>query len=257
MPDPIHIAQKVAPARLKVQAKQARNAVGLNDVRSQVVIVVDVSGSMDHFFSQGIVDGLVTRCAILGFEFDDDKQIPVYALNDGVQRLPVLTPENLDGYVNKNFRVGGGTNYAPSIRAVLEDAKPGDPLFVWFFTDGENYDHQESADLIKAASRFPIFWQFFGIYGRQAPNFNFLESLDTMSGRVIDNAGFSKLGLLEVTDEELFKAIMHEYKGYPELARRAGLLPWKQDNVFGRRESSGNSGNSGGSLGSRLRGWLS
>lgn len=193
--------------------------------KSQVVAVFDVSGSMDGFYREGVIDALATRVLALGLELDDNGSIPVYALDHGVKKLPDLTKDNLDGYTQKLHKmVGGGTNYAPSLQAILDDAEAGDPMLVLFFTDGENGDHHEAEEVIKNASRLPIFFQFYGIYGNYgSPGFNFLKKLDSMGGRQVDNAGFSELGLemgnnngSSESDTELYEDMLKEYKDFPK-----------------------------------------
>ena len=57
-------------------------------------------------------------------------------------------------------------------------------------------------------------------------NFQFLEELDDMGGRFIDNADFFSVSdPLAISDEQRYDLMVNEYPGWLELAKRQGLLP--------------------------------
>lgn len=242
----LQIVEKKPMGQMKYEVRIAKKEVGFDmSQKSQVVAVFDISGSMEfpenRFYTSGIMAGLATRVLALALTLDDDGNVPVYPFNHSVTQLREdLTEANLDGYINRYFsNIGGGTNYAPFIQRVMEDAGPGDPMLVLVFTDGDNDDKRQAEEAIKAASHLPIFWQFFGIYGKgRAPGFSFLKKLDEMGGRRIDNAGFMELGLYNVTDTELYASMLSEYKDYPAKAKVAGLLD-ANGKWDGSRQSSG------------------
>jgi hypothetical protein len=233
--------KSVTRGQLQILAKDTVVQKGMGGQKAQVVGVFDTSGSTEfpesRFYSDGIMDALGTRVLYVAMELDDNGEIPVYRLTDQVERVrDDLTMANLDTYVAKNFpkySIGGGTRYAPTIRRVVEDARreaqPGVPVLVVLFTDGENdqSDHRDARQALIDASRYPIFFQWFGIYGKgREPAFSFLHSMDEMEGRVVDNAGFSPLGVHEVTNEDLMAALIHEFRDYPAKAAAAGILDW-------------------------------
>jgi hypothetical protein len=100
------------------------------------------------------------------------------------------------------------------------------PIYVNFITDGEPSDRAEAEQQIRQAAFEPIFWQFMGI-GRSFP---FLEKLDDLSGRYVDNADFfavsedELLGRNPIPDDRLFERLMQEYPGWLTAARSRGLL---------------------------------
>lgn len=237
-----------------INAKNALNSHGIT-FKSQVVAVFDISGSMgfspNHFYKSGIMDALANRVLALGLQLDDDGEIPVYTLGTGSRKLASLTKQNLDSYIDKTVEplVGEGTEYAPFIESIVHDAKEGDPMLVLVFTDGDNSDHAATKEAIIKASKLPIFFQWYGIYrGKANPGFPFLEKLDNLSGREIDNCGFSPLGLdlntsisntdSDVEDERLYTDMLKEYKDFPALATSKNVT-WANKATLGRRKIFG------------------
>lgn len=229
----IKIAKKASLNDIKIVAKEAVKKANID--RAQVVCVFDVSGSMTKMYRDGTVKALATRVLALAMQLDDDGVIPVYALDNNCQKVGDLTEDNLEDFVEAEIAplVGGGTEYAPSINEVVKDAREGDDMLVILFTDGANDDRADSRDALINASKLPIFFQFFGIYeGSTEPAFDFLHKMDEMKGRMVDNAGFSPLGLQVVDssksdgDKELYEAILHEYQFFPQKATQANVT-WK------------------------------
>lgn len=76
--------------------------------------------------------------------------------------------------------------------------------------------------MITDAARLPLFWQFIGI-GRE--NYGILEKLDTMEGRVVDNANFFTLDDIDqITDEQLYERLLNEFLQWLEEAKLKNIL---------------------------------
>ncbi|MES2258218.1 MAG: VWA domain-containing protein [Pseudomonadota bacterium] len=105
-----------------------------------------------------------------------------------------------------------------------------------FVTDGSTSDQPLTEKQLRWASREPIFWQFMGIgKGRKSKSkrlalfadsdFPFLEKLDELDGRYVDNANyFSVASPDEHSDTALYDLLMAEYPAWLKLARQNGLL---------------------------------
>lgn len=110
-----------------------------------------------------------------------------------------------------------------------------------FVTDGATFDESETEQQMRWSSFEPIFWQFMaigksrkdvqgeGFFGwlakTFASDFTFLENLDDMSDRYLDNADFFSLEDPEsVEDDRLYELLMNEYPGWVKLAKRQKLL---------------------------------
>ncbi|WP_276308059.1 VWA domain-containing protein [Bacillus sp. AFS019443] len=103
-----------------------------------------------------------------------------------------------------------------------------------FLTDGAAFDETRTIGEIESSSYEPIFWQFMAIgesnydaYGnyQNVGNFGFLEELDNLTGRFIDNANFFHVAdPAGIPDNQLYDLLMTEYPGWVKLARSKGLI---------------------------------
>jgi hypothetical protein len=119
--------------------------------------------------------------------------------------------------------MGGGTSYAGVInRIVKKYAKTsGDPAYILFVTDGDNSDKKPAENAVIEASKYPIFWQFVGIGKGE---FQFLEKLDTLKGRIVDNANFFAVNdINEITDQELYQRMLAEFPLWLKAAKEKGI----------------------------------
>jgi hypothetical protein len=97
------------------------------------------------------------------------------------------------------------------------------PTLVFFITDGDNWDKDETRRVITEAAKQGIFWQFVGIGGRE--RFKFLEELDDLAGRFLDNADFfDAKDIMSWTDEDLYDRILNEFPGWLRQAKSKGLV---------------------------------
>lgn len=223
----------------KEQVLDLKKKVGLEGQKAQVVLALDYSGSMGMLYSDGSVQKLVERILPLGLAFDDNQEVDFYLFHDGQIRVDqTLNLNNIVGYIDNKvmnrYRMGG-TNYAPVINAIVKDfgkksgwfgsGKPSKldlPVYVIFITDGENSDRGDAEQAIREAANHGIFFQFVGI-GRSS--FSFLEKLDNLSGRNIDNANFFKVeNLNNKTDEQLYSLLLTEFPTFVTEARTKNLI---------------------------------
>ena len=240
---------------LKKKAEEKVGLIGLKGKKAQVVNVLDISGSMQGLFQKGVVQSVTERSLATAVQFDDDGSIPVYPFGENSHPAVELRESDFFGFVDqeilKKFRLEGGTNYAGPLKRIIDDHFPGaikeireggglfkksrkgmkisqlsgpiqDPVFVIFITDGNNGDAHKAEDLIRKASVLPMFIQFIGIGGAR---FSFLEKLDNLDGRFIDNAGFFHAKDIDnMSDDEFLDGILNEFPDYMRHARVKGLI---------------------------------
>ena len=226
--------------------------VGLAQHRAKVCLVLDISGSMSGLYRKGLVQGFAERILALGCRFDDDGEIDVFLFGRNVHRDEPMGLGNWARYVGQMIErhpLEGDTRYGAAMEAVrrhyFPDAGGGErktacksalPVYIMFVTDGTTSDKPMTERQLRWSSREPIFWQFMGIgKGKKSKNkrlanvadsdFPFLEKLDELDGRLIDNADFFAVASLdEHSDAELYDLLMTEYPGWVKGAQQHGLL---------------------------------
>jgi len=226
--------------------------VGLDKHRARVCLVLDISGSMGTLYKKGLVQRFAERILALGCRFDDDGEIDVFLFGRNVHRGEAMGLDNFSGYVRdmiERHPLEGDTRYGAAMEAVrrhyFPDARGGErknpckaalPVYVMFVTDGGTSDKPLTERQLRWSSREPIFWQFMGIgKGKKSKSkclinfadsdFPFLEKLDELDGRLIDNAGFFSVASPdEHADPALYDLLMDEYPGWVKSARQQGLI---------------------------------
>lgn len=226
----------------KEKVLDLKKTVGLRNQKASVILALDYSGSMNTLYKNGSVQELVERILPLGLAFDDNGEVDFYLFETGVKKMPEnITISNVQNYVNKKV-IGkynmGGTEYAPVINKIVADFTPKKgglfgiggskeytfdyPVYVIFITDGENSDKKSAESAIIEASKYGIFFQFVGIGSEQ---FNFLQKLDNLSNRNIDNANFFKIqNIAAKTDDELYALLLTEFPSFVFDARVKNLI---------------------------------
>lgn len=192
----------------------------LMDVKSRVAVVLDYSLSMKKLYQNGTVQATMERLLPIAMNFDDNGSMEVWIFENSYRRLPDANIQNYYGYIDreilqKSFRMGG-TNYAPVMKDVVDkyvmEAPESIADYVIFITDGNCSDQKESKEELIRNSKTPIFWQFVGI---GEARFDFLEHLDDMSGRYVDNANFFALNdVLKISDDEIYDRLLVEFPSW-------------------------------------------
>lgn len=217
-----------------------KNATGLGTQKASVVLVMDKSGSMETMFKNGTVQSLVERVLPLGLAFDDDQKVEYYIFHNEAWKHPEdISVSNLETIIPDTIRKYGygGTSYAPAIALILDEwvgKKSGlfsksrpkksfkDPVYVIYITDGQNDDKAATEAILRESSNFPIYFQFVGI-GKAS--FAFLEKLDDLSGRTIDNAGFFQVNdLSQIGDDELYQRMLKEFPQFVTEVRQKNWI---------------------------------
>lgn len=216
---------------------------GMSNETAKFCLVLDISGSMHHLYISGAVDRLVQRVLAVGMTLDDDLSIDIFPFGINAHTYGSAGPTDyknvVPGILHKHG-LEGGTMYGRAIQLVRNhyrnEAGWGElPVYVMFVTDGNTMDPDITRQQMLDASREGIFWQFMAI-GERKPKgfmsragadegFAFLEALDDMPGRLIDNADFFSVASPDApTDEQLYDLMINEYPGWLRAARQQGLI---------------------------------
>lgn len=230
---------------LKKKAKISLEKVNIFGEKANIVLVLDISVSMRTLYQNGTVQRVVERMLGIGLNMDEDKKIDIYTFGENSHENTSASEQNIDGYVQKilmkEISLEYDTKYAGVMKKIIkrteqntnaftklfqrnksEKFDPSVPTFVFFITDGTNNDTKETENLIREASKYPVFWQFVGIGGGKFP---FLKKLDKMQGRIVDNANFFPISDIDKeSDSELYDKLLHEFPGWLKEAREMGIV---------------------------------
>lgn len=230
--------QATAPGLVSLYktARVSLDKYHLGGVRAAVYLVIDHSRSMSRYFKDGSVQGLAERVLALAAHFDDDGTVPVVFF-DTTARQPVdVSVSDYAGSIDRikaGAGVMGSTNYAAAMRAVIDlhtaeqaGRKAGVPAFVVFQTDGSPSSRRETTEVLCAAARLPIFWQFIGFGDDEFAYLRRLDELPVPAKRVVDNAGFFPAGEdpRSMPDTMLYDHLMAEFPEWLTAARREGIV---------------------------------
>ncbi len=209
--------------------EQKAEKASIGGTMARVVFALDHSGSMRKMYNDGTVQTLLERIFPMAMYFDDNSELDFYWFDSVYKELESVTPDMLEGYVSKVILSQkdhfGGTCYAPIMTEILNRYGKRDPAkiptFVIFITDGANSDKRAAKDVLTEASRYNIFWKFIGIGGE---HFEFLERLDTLTGRFIDNANFANVSdLSAISDDDLYTLLLEEFSDWLDLCKKNGI----------------------------------
>ncbi|ATP19905.1 VWA domain-containing protein [Sphingobium yanoikuyae] len=259
-PAPIPSAAPSAPVSLskvdlrKQQVGVSLKKLGIEHEKAEVLFVIDGSGSMAKLYSNGTVQETVERIAPVALRLDDDGTMSTWFYASRCKQVEDLTATNLEGFVartlpspgakigaretgKKGFfggalkeggdSIGYGNNEPVVMNAIL-DAEPSHrtkPLVIIFLTDGgiDGSTSKEIIAILQRISNRPIFWQFVGVGNA---NYGVLRKLDTIDGRVVDNAGFFSVDdLSRISDDQLYDRILSEFPAWLKAARAARIMP--------------------------------
>lgn len=233
--------EKEAPQLVSLvkKAQISLEKAGLGEHRAKVCLCLDISASMHELYDSGKIQAFVERILALACRFDDDGEVDVFLFGQKSHQAAPIQLGNYQDYIRrliKQYPLEGGTHYSPVMKLIRKHylgddsdrkyplSKPAEtPVYVMFLTDGATSNRKAAENQVLFASFEPIFWQFMGI-GRSG-SFEFLEKLDDLKGRFLDNADFfSVKHPQELSDDQLFARLMNEYPKWVELAKQKQLL---------------------------------
>ena len=240
---PANLPTSSAPSKVSLEKKLEKSAPqllslakpitvelkkrNLLDCVARVALVMDISGSMSGRYQNGTVQEIVNKILPLAVQFDDDGELDFWYYGSHHKRMPPVNMSNYRQAVPADWEtlmrnLGYGNNEPPVMREVLEEYHNSKlPAYVVFVTDGGVGSENEIREVMKTASRLPIFWQFVGVGGS---GYGVLERLDTMSGRYVDNANFFALDdVRTVQSGELYSRLLNEFPQWLRAIRQKGM----------------------------------
>ena len=195
---------------------QKEKNIDLSNHHARVFVVLDRSGSMSPLYRKGSVQETLTRLLPLALKFDDDGELDVYVFNEKCDQLPSMNLKNYETYVKNvimrnGYEPEGGTRYAPAIKKTVSNYNDKNPYpaFGLFITDGDAWDKADTDEAIRESANYKLFYQFIGI---GSENFSYLQKLDDLTGRKVDNTAFCRVSdFASLTDDQLYDKLLEQY----------------------------------------------
>lgn len=161
----VSLEKKIEAAKVVLTKRQL-----LTPPQVDVALAIDISGSMQGEYQDGLVQEITERCLALALNFDRDRKLDVWTFNNSTQYVGNVTEHKFDGFVtreilnNPKIKKWGGTDYSPVLKSVRDKFFGGavssimsmfkkknttSPVFLMFITDGNNTDHNEFEKTLK------------------------------------------------------------------------------------------------------------
>lgn len=199
----------------------------------RVGLALDVSGSSEWMYNNGIMQETVDRLLAVAMKFDDNGELDMWAFDNQATALETATANSYGDYVrkaimeNRNVHKWHGTEYAPPIQKMINHyfggvgaaakgmfgglfgskaAAPvsGEPAMCMLITDGQNFDRNEAAKLLRDAVKYNIYWQMVGV--GNPSEFAFIRQM----ADELPNVGYVNLSSLDLSDEQLYNQLIGE-----------------------------------------------
>lgn len=261
---PVNLKKVALEKKMEQQAPQlvslAKKATvslekaGLTDHTAKVALCLDISASMSALYRAGAIQQFAEKVLALGTRFDDDGAIDIFLFGAHAHDAGEMNVDNFSNFIaglQRAYPLEAGTDYAKAMSLIrthyFGHGGPRSaplaqkvPVYVMFLTDGQTFDANSARQQVQWSSYEPLFWQFMGIgksrkdvqksgggfWARAfASDFSFLEELDDMPNRHVDNANFfSVADPNTVPDEQLYDLLMAEYPSWVKAAPGKGLI---------------------------------
>jgi stress response protein SCP2 len=242
---------------LAKKAEISLKKANLTNHDAYVALCLDISVSMSALYRSGKIQRLAEKILALGTRLDDNGSIDIFLFGVNPHNPGEMSIDNFSNFIHhilQDYPLEGGTYYGKVMKEIRKfyfpDARGSSrytpftadrPVYVMFVTDGATADESETKQQLQWSSYEPIFWQFMAIGKSQqdvkskgvrgwlarsaASDFSFLEQLDEMGDRYLDNADFFSIEDPEhIADEELYDLLTAEYPHWVKSARLQNLL---------------------------------
>lgn len=223
----MELRKKEEIIRLKEKASVQIRQKNIMILKVRVGFVLDISKSMYGLYRDGVMQNVIERVLALAMNFDDDGSLDAFVFGTTAVELKPVTANDFEAYVEREImakhKINQATKYATALALIKEKYKKSKiPVFILFLTDGNNSDKKESEALIRELSFYPFFIQFIGI-GKE--EFHFLNKLDELERRFVDNAGFMHVNdIAAISDEDLYARLLHEFPLWLGEAKKRNLF---------------------------------
>ena len=207
----------------------------LQSARAKVVFVVGASGSLADAFTNGNVQAMLERAAVLAMQLEGVDNMEMWGFANKHRKYPNVTLDNLEGYVagiRNSDRIdesevlpglGYSNNEPPILEEIIKTFQHSDlPVYVVFITEGNISRTRSIKDAISRSSHYPIFWKFVGLGGR---DYGIFAELESLTDRRINNSHFFAVDdFSTLSDERLYDLLLEAFKDWTQAAKQERIL---------------------------------
>lgn len=143
-----------------------------------------------------------------------------FAASGGPAARPALAASSRKGIFG--FLKAQPVPAVPAGNTVIPRSPADVPVYALFLTDGAPDNKSKAVSALTEVSAAPIFWKFLSI-GNQP--IAFLETLDNLENRSVDNANYHAIGDVDaISDADLFEKMLDEYPDWLKEVRSKGFI---------------------------------
>lgn len=198
---------------------------GINQAPTmRVGIALDISGSMSHIITSGMLQKAFNQMMGVSVQFDDNGELDVFKFDTRCEYVGTSKPEagDYDQYIRNNgIAARGGTSYSPIVKAARDfffKTKGGflggmfgkggsyeddTPVLMLILTDGEPGDRQDTMKAMRDTESMPIYYHMVGIGGTRK-DFSTIAWL----ADELPNVGEVYLPRLDMADDEIYEQLI-------------------------------------------------
>lgn len=219
----------------KQRLDSLRNIVpssGLQGQTFKFVFALDMSFHNALPLKNGSVPAFMERILAMSAYFDDRVSVDLFLFNEQAQNHKnEYNLKNAENFLTKEIMFKyhlSESYYAPVIQKIVSKypnaGKNSPPVVVFFITAGDCEDARYAESEITNASSKGIFWQFVGLGGDKI-KYSFLNKLDNLQNRRVDNANFAHFPDVESSkNDDFYRAMFLELPKWFSSAKSNGII---------------------------------
>lgn len=205
---------------------------GLQGKTFKFVFALDMSFHNALPLKNGSVQEFIERTLPMSAYFNDRVSIDLFLFNEqALNHNNEYSLQNAENFLNKEIMFKyhlSESYYAPVMQKILNKysnaGKNSEPVVVFFITAGDCEDARAAENEVVNASSKGVFWQFVGLGGDKT-KYSFLNKLDKLQGRRVDNASFVHFSDIESTkNEEFYNTMFLELPKWFNSAKSVGII---------------------------------
>lgn len=202
------------------------------DLKVQVEIAFDSSGSMPPLYRNGTVQAIIEAIFPFASYFNQEKELNLCTFSHDVKKHKSVTESNLYNYTldeifkNRKFPLCGRREFYPLMHDIFTRDQEADnqdcTRLVFIVTNGNAYDQDRYQELLLESSHKNIFWQFISLETALQGN---LLNKELLAGQGANNIGFLGFPIdRPVFHKRFYDLFLNKFLLWEKEARLKGII---------------------------------